>query len=119
MLDLSRKVNAEVTTFMQKHHNMLQETEDKDILETSPDKNNPSDYESLLVKLESDIRSHIKTEFQLKLYCDNLESRVEYLEKQNAELQENNEETKRKQQDEEVANLKIIDLTEVSLFLIV
>ncbi len=39
------------------------------------------DYESMLVKYEKDIRGHIKTEHQLKLYADSLQNNIEDLEK--------------------------------------
>lgn len=51
---------------------------------------NELEYEKLLVKLENDIRSHIKIEFQLKIYIESLESKVESLEKQvDSALKEN------------------------------
>lgn len=39
-------------------------------------------YEELLVKLERDIRQHIKIEFQLKIYIDSLESKADSLERE-------------------------------------
>ena len=41
------------------------------------------DYESMLVKYEKDIRGHIKTEHQLKLFADSLQNNIEELEKEN------------------------------------
>jgi hypothetical protein len=40
------------------------------------------DYESMLIKYEKDIRGHIKTEHQLKLFADSLQDNIEDLEKQ-------------------------------------
>ena len=40
-----------------------------------------NDYEKQMIKLEQDIRSHIKVEFQLKIYCENLESRINEFER--------------------------------------
>lgn len=48
------------------------------------------DYESMLIKYEKDIRGHIKTEHQLKLYADSLQSNIEDLEKEKKELKYNN-----------------------------
>ena len=41
-----------------------------------------NEYEVLLRKLESDIRTHIKIEHQLKLYSEGLQQRIEDLEKE-------------------------------------
>ena len=41
-----------------------------------------TDYESMLIKYEQDIRGHIKVEHQLKLYSDSLQSNLEELEKE-------------------------------------
>ena len=38
-----------------------------------------NDFESMLIKYESDIRGHIKTEHQLKLYSDSLQSNIDEL----------------------------------------
>ena len=51
----------------------------------SKDKGN-QDYESLLIKCEKDIRGHIKTEHQLKLYADSLQNNIEEIEKEKKEL---------------------------------
>ena len=48
--------------------------------------NESQDYESLLIKYEKDIRGHIKTENQLKLYADSLQNNIEELEKEKKEL---------------------------------
>ena len=40
------------------------------------------DYESMLIKYEKDIRGHIKTEHQLKLFADSLQNNIEDLEKE-------------------------------------
>ncbi len=39
------------------------------------------DYESMLIKYEKDLRSHIKTEHQLKLYAESLQNNIDELEK--------------------------------------
>ena len=44
-----------------------------------------TDYESMLIKYEKDIRGHIKTEHQLKLFADSLQNNIEDLEKEKAE----------------------------------
>ena len=44
------------------------------------------DYESLLIKCEKDIRGHIRTEHQLKLYSDSLQTNIEEIEKEKNEL---------------------------------
>jgi hypothetical protein len=49
------------------------------------DENTQQDYESLLVKYEKDIRGHIKTEHQLKLYSESLQNNIEILEKEKNE----------------------------------
>ena len=43
------------------------------------------DYESMLIKYEKDIRGHIKTEHQLKLFADSLQNNIEELEKEKNE----------------------------------
>ena len=48
------------------------------------------DYESMLIKYEKDIRGHIKTEHQLKLYADSLQNKIEDLEKEKNESVNNN-----------------------------
>ena len=45
--------------------------------------NTPQEYETLLIKLEKDIRSHIQTEHQLKLYAESLKNVIEEIEKEN------------------------------------
>ena len=49
------------------------------------DENTQHDYESLLVKYEKDIRGHIRTEHQLKLYSESLQNNIEDLEKEKNE----------------------------------
>ena len=49
------------------------------------EENTQQDYESLLVKYEKDIRGHIKTENQLKLYTESLQNNIEDLEKEKKE----------------------------------
>ena len=44
-----------------------------------------TDYESMLIKYEKDIRGHIKTEHQLKLFADSLQNNIEDLEKEKDE----------------------------------
>ena len=39
-------------------------------------------YEQQLIKLEQDIRQHIKTEFQLKIYSESLEVKIDQLERE-------------------------------------
>ena len=68
ILDLARKVNKDIQSYQEKSN-----TESQNVYD--------SGYEEQLIKLEQDIRGHIKTEFQLKLYSENLENRIEYLEK--------------------------------------
>jgi hypothetical protein len=48
------------------------------------------DYEAMLVKYEKDIRGHIKTEHQLKLYADSLQNNIEDLEKGKTDQTTNN-----------------------------
>lgn len=48
--------------------------------------NKPQEYETILIKYESDIRGHIKIEQQLKLLCEKLQSEIEDLEKENEKL---------------------------------
>lgn len=43
--------------------------------------NDFTNYEELLRKLEKDIREHIKVQFQLKIYAESLEYKLEQLEK--------------------------------------
>ena len=43
------------------------------------------DYEAMLIKYEKDIRGHIKTEHQLKLFADSLQNNIEDLEKEKKE----------------------------------
>jgi hypothetical protein len=50
--------------------------------------NYSEDYETLLRKLESDIRQHISIEHQLKLYGEKLIDKLEDLEKENMILSE-------------------------------
>ena len=68
ILDLARKVNKDIQSYHEKSNIEIQNVYD-------------SGYEEQLIKLEQNIRGHIKTEFQLKLYSENLENRIEYLEK--------------------------------------
>ena len=44
-------------------------------------KNIQEDYESMLIKYEKDLRGHIKTEHQLKLYAESLQNNIDELEK--------------------------------------
>ena len=48
------------------------------------------DYESMLIKYEKDIRGHIKTEHQLKLFADSLQNNIDELEKEKKESLNNN-----------------------------
>ena len=47
------------------------------------------DYESMLIKYEKDIRGHIRTEHQLKLYADSLQYNIEELEKEKKNFNNN------------------------------
>ena len=49
-------------------------------------KNSQEEYETLLIKLESDIRSHISTEHVLKLEAENMQYEIEDLERENQRL---------------------------------
>ena len=53
--------------------------------------NTQQDYESVLIKYEKDIRGHIRTEHQLKLYADSLQNNIEDLEKKKNEFQYDND----------------------------
>lgn len=48
--------------------------------------NAQQEYESILVKYESDIRGHIRVEHQLKLYADNLSDEIEQLTREKKNL---------------------------------
>jgi hypothetical protein len=48
------------------------------------------DYESMLVKYEKDIRGHIKTEHQLKLFADSLQNNIDDLERDKNDMTSNN-----------------------------
>ena len=48
------------------------------------------DYEAMLIKYEKDIRGHIKTEHQLKLFADSLQNNIDDLEKEKKEQNNNN-----------------------------
>jgi hypothetical protein len=52
--------------------------------------NTQEDYESLLIKYENDIRGHIRTEQQLKIFCENLQDENEILEKKIHSLKKKN-----------------------------
>ena len=47
----------------------------------------PKVYEQMLQKLEGEVRKHFRVEHQLKLHIENLEDRVEVLERENGQLQ--------------------------------
>lgn len=100
LLDLSQKVNEDVQSYVSKTSYNFERGSSN------------YDYEQLLIKLEQDIRSHIKTEFQLKIYCDSLESRLDSLEKMGG-FQEH-EEGNRKDFSNIISQKKILDLKEVS-----
>ena len=51
-------------------------------------KNSQEEYETLLIKLESDIRSHISTEHVLKLEAENMQYEIEDLERENQKMVE-------------------------------
>ena len=48
--------------------------------------NDQQTYESMLIKLEKDIRKHIQSEQQVKLYVENLEYEMQELERENTKL---------------------------------
>ena len=50
--------------------------------------NTPQEYEILLIKLEKEIRGHIQTENQVKLYAETLQNSIEELENENKMLKE-------------------------------
>ena len=50
--------------------------------------NSPQEYETLLIKLEKEIRNHIQTENQVKLYAETLQTNLEELENENKLLKE-------------------------------
>lgn len=71
------------------------------------EQNIQEDYESMLIKYEKDIRGHIKTEHQLKLYADSLQSNIEDLEKEKKELNyKNNYREIIIKKDDEIIDLK-------------
>ena len=72
------------------------------------DENIQQDYESLLIKYEKDIRGHIKTEHQLKLYSESLQNNIEELEKEKNEYISDNKDYKDiiKKKNKEINKLK-------------
>ena len=50
--------------------------------------NKPQEYETLLIKLEKEIRNHIQTENQVKLYAETLQNNLEEIENENKLLKE-------------------------------
>ncbi len=70
ILELAKRLNLDLISYM----NKMSLNENKDY--------NP-EYEEQLIKLEQDIRNHIKTEFQLKIYSETLENRFDLLEREN------------------------------------
>lgn len=64
----------------------------KDILMSFQDNihvNQDELYEKQLIKLEADIRNHIKIEQQLKLHIDSLQDKIEVLERKNRKIEKN------------------------------
>lgn len=43
----------------------------------------PREYEEVIIKLEGDIRMHIRVEQQMRLHIENLQQRIEDLEREN------------------------------------
>ena len=43
----------------------------------------PKEYEEVIIKLEGDIRMHIRVEQQMRLHIENLQQRIEDLEREN------------------------------------
>jgi len=70
ILELAKRLNIDLISYM----NKISLNENKDY--------NP-EYEEQLIKLEQDIRNHIKTEFQLKIYSETIENRLDLLEREN------------------------------------
>ena len=72
------------------------------------EENTQQEYESLLIKYEKDIRGHIKTEHQLKLYSESLQTNIEELEKEKNECISDNKEYKDiiKKKNKEINKLK-------------
>ena len=64
--------------------------EDSKLSETSRE-GPPRDYEAMLIKLEGEVRTHIRIEQQLKLHIENTQQKVEDLEraKQTSEAETN------------------------------
>jgi hypothetical protein len=128
LLDLSKKVNEEIKDFIiriekeKSEHNSFindkkQLTKQNLNVEGSiytNDKNSINQdstaminsYEPYLIKLEQDIRMHIKTEFQLKIYCESLESKIESSELEISSLKKLLEENKIKH-DHEINKSKV------------
>lgn len=66
---------------------MIQVVAEEKINEYNEQKDNsPQEYESLLIKLEKEVRSHIQTELQMKLFTENLQDNLEELENENIML---------------------------------
>ena len=70
-----------VTEYAEKQFNELKKT-----LNIKNNENYCTDYESLLRKEENDIRQHISTENQLKLFAEKLIDKLETLEQENKYL---------------------------------
>lgn len=130
LLDLSKKVKEELKDFLarvdkEKSANSSFITDKKAKLTLQSDNSNlngdkvldsSNNYEPYLVKLEQDIRMHIKTEFQLKIYCESLESKIETLDQEVALMKNVIEESKiRYEIDVKKYKLSVEQLVEVSL----
>ena len=59
---------------------MDEETNDSKLSEVSRE-GPPRDYEAMLIKLEGEVRTHIRIEQQLKLHIENTQQKVEDLER--------------------------------------
>ena len=88
-LDIAKKLKEEISAFI----NIKRKSSNKSVLSSVEVEENS--YEQLLIKLEQEIRMHIKTEFQMKIYCENLESKIESMEKDYEKLKKKLDESKK------------------------
>lgn len=136
LLDLSKKVKEEVKDFINRvekeksdhtsfinekklgKQNLVTEGSIQNSDKNSINQDTPSllnSYEPYLIKLEQDIRMHIKTEFQLKIYCESLESKIESHDQEISSFKKLLEETRIKNEFELNKSKVMIDqLVEVS-----
>ena len=76
------------------------------VLEEYKEKKNNSqeDYESLLIKLEGEVRSHIGIENMLKIESENMQCEIEEMEKENKKLKEKMNSDDKEEQIEKLHN---------------